>query len=330
MEQNELDALKADLKRMQAKVDELEASTAAEPVNRRNMLRGLGAAAVGAAAGGLAFSQPAAATDGNSLIIGNSTQTANSATLLIKDATYSETSYGLLHVTDDASSTGTFTSCITAAATGAFHSTAFAGTGSSYGAKLDAPIPLKLLDQSGTAALGTSAFTGSMVVIDGDLYFCVHHDDGGFGTAINSRWRKITGPSEAGSYHPLTPGRVYDSRPGGGGSGPLGTGSNRTISVANSINSVGTTVTTNFVPSGATAVVANVTIVNTAGAGNIAVNPGGSASTATSTVNWNAAGAVMANGITLTLNTNRQLTVVCSGGPGTQTNFLIDIYGYYL
>ena len=109
MEQNELDALKADLKRMQAKVDELEASTAAEPVNRRNMLRGLGAAAVGAAAGGLAFSQPAAATDGNSLIIGNSTQTANSATLLIKDATYSETSYGLLHVTDDASSTGTFT-----------------------------------------------------------------------------------------------------------------------------------------------------------------------------------------------------------------------------
>lgn len=331
MDHTELKELKADLKRMQARVDELEASTPEQPVNRRNMLRGLGAAAVGAAAGGLAFAHPAAATDGNSLIIGNDTQTSSSPTGLIASGAYSSSTTGIFHVSDDAASTGVFTSCITAAATNNGAITAFAGKGSTYGAKLDAPIPLKLLDQSGTAALSTTVHTGAMVIIDGNLYLCVDHTPGILGTASNSQWRRITGPAEAGSYHPVTPARVYSSVFSSPAfNRPLAAGT-RTISVANSVNTgSGVTVTPNFVPAGATAVVANVTITQTVGAGFIAVNPGGVSAVTASVANWTTSGVTVANGITLALNTNRQLTAVVGGAPGCQTNFIIDVFGYYM
>lgn len=328
MDQQELADLKEQLRLMQARVDQLEAEQADEPVNRRGMLRSLGAAAVGAAAGGLAFARPAAATDGNSIVIGNSTQTANSPTLLIMDDTYSASPLvGLFHVTDDAAATDAnvaFTSCITAAATGAGMVTAFAGQGSSYGAKLDAPVPLKLLDSGATATITTSGYTGQFKVIDGNLWFCVDHT----GLGNSAVWRKLAGVGTAGSYHPLTPARVYDSRPGAGGAGPLATGNNRTVSVANSINASGAVVTSNFVPAGATAVVANITVTNTVGTGYMGVNPGGTTTMGASAINWTA-GVAIANGLTFTLNSSRQLTVV-AGGTGTSANFLIDVFGYYL
>ena len=62
MDHNELAELKAELRRMQSRVEELESAAPEPVVNRRHLLRGLGAAAVGAAAGGLAFAHPAAAT----------------------------------------------------------------------------------------------------------------------------------------------------------------------------------------------------------------------------------------------------------------------------
>ena len=47
-----------------------------------------------------------------------------------------------------------------------------------------------------------------------------------------------------------------------------------------------------------------------------------------STINWSAPGQVLANGVTLTLNTDRQLTIVAGGGGSTE--FIVDISGYYL
>ena len=58
------------------------------------------------------------------------------------------------------------------------------------------------------------------------------------------------------------------------------------------------------------------------------MNPGGDTVEGASTINWSAAGQTLANGVALTLNGSRQLTVV-AGGPGS-TNFIIDISGYWL
>jgi len=131
------------------------------------------------------------------------------------------------------------------------------------------------------------------------------------------------------SYHAVTPGRVYDSRPAQGGVGPLATGLNRTISVANRINPVGgALVQSNFVPAGARSVSLNITAVNTVGNGYFAVNPGGTTAVSASSINWTA-GQTIANGIVCSLNGSRELTIV-AGGSGTSANFIIDITGYYL
>ena len=74
---------------------------------------------------------------------------------------------------------------------------------------------------------------------------------------------------------------------------------------------------------------ANVTVVGTASGGYLAVNPGGVTAVTASTINWSAAGQILANGITLTLNASRQVTVVCGGG-GAATDYIIDVLGYYL
>jgi hypothetical protein len=141
-------------------------------------------------------------------------------------------------------------------------------------------------------------------------------------------WIQIAGPSAAGAFHPVTPGRAYDSRVASfSPNGPLGSGLNRTISLANSYDVNGTIATANFVPSGSTAVFANVTVVDTVGSGYLAVNPGGTTAVSASTINWTASGQTLANGVTLKLNNSRQITVV--NGSGGSTHFIIDVLGYY-
>ena len=154
-----------------------------------------------------------------------------------------------------------------------------------------------------------------------DLWLCVADGTPG-------KWRKIVGLNSAGAFHAITPTRVYDSRQALPTPGALNGGQGRTVSVkdARAVNG-GAVVTANAIPVGATAVAANVTIITTAGAGFLAVNPGGVTAVTASTINWSAAGQVIANGISLTLNANRELTVVCEGG---STHFIIDINGYYL
>jgi len=331
MDQQELDQLKADLRRMQARIDELETPGIEEPVNRRHMLRGLGVAAAGAAVGGLAFARPAAATDGGNIVIGNSIQTATTPTLLIPTTGWNSSPLtGALTVTNDASftSVNAALSCITGYADStqpSGHSIGLFGMSKAgIGAKLDGPVPLKLTDNTNSGAPNQGAGTnGQFRVDDGDLWFCV--DDGN----ATQRWRKITGAGVAGAFHPLTPGRVHDSRPAQGGAGPLGTGLNRTISVANRINPVGgANVQSNFVPALARAVTLNITAVDTVNKGYFAVNPGGNTVVGASSINWTA-GQTIANGIVASLNGSRQLTII-AGGAAASSNFIIDITGYYI
>jgi len=165
---------------------------------------------------------------------------------------------------------------------------------------------------------------GEMESVDGDLWFCVVAGTPG-------TWRKITGPGVAGGFHPLTPGRVYDSRQANPANGPISAGQNRTISVADrrdALLSTGAVVEANFVPAGATAVAANVTITQTAGSGYLVFNPGGNTTVGASTINWKADNQDIANGVILTLDASRQLTIVAGGGGST--DFIVDITGYYL
>ena len=131
------------------------------------------------------------------------------------------------------------------------------------------------------------------------------------------------------SYRTVTPGRVYDSRPAQGGPGPLASGNNITISVADRINpSGGAVVQTDFVPAGARAVSLNITAANPVATGYFAVNPGGNTTVNASSVNWTT-GENIANGIVCALNGSRQLTIV-AGGAGASANAIVDITGYYL
>jgi len=172
--------------------------------------------------------------------------------------------------------------------------------------------------------LSTAQYAGSIKLDSTNvLWLCVESGTPGV-------WQQIGGLGVAGAYHAVTPSRVYDSRLSTYPlNGVLSSGQNRTISVANSYNTTsGAPVTSNFVPAGATAVFANVGVVNTVGEGWLAVNPGGTFGVGASTINWSAAGQILANGVALTLNGSRQLTVV-NGSPGS-TNFFIDITGYWL
>ena len=162
------------------------------------------------------------------------------------------------------------------------------------------------------------------IVVDsaGVIWFCVAGGTPG-------TWRMLSGPSTAGAFTPLTPGRVYDSRLSTYAQhGVLGSGQRRTLSIGTSYDVNGGSPTANFVPVGATAVFANITVVDTVGSGYLAVNPGGTTIVSASSINWSAAGQILANGISLTLNSSRQITVIAGGDTGS-THFIIDILGYY-
>ena len=156
----------------------------------------------------------------------------------------------------------------------------------------------------------------------GNVWYC-------YEAGTPGKWRKLAGAGTAGAFHPITPTRVYDSRAAAPAPGPIASGTNRLVSVADGRDGAGAVTAANIVASGATAVAANITITGTTGTfGYLAINPGGNTVEGASTINWSAPGLSIANGVTLTLNTTRQLTVICNGG-GT-THFIIDIAGYYL
>lgn len=172
----------------------------------------------------------------------------------------------------------------------------------------------------------TTAHQRGMLDLDTnyDLWLCVA--DGTPGT-----WRKITGPTAAGAFHALTPGRVYDSRTNlPGPATPLTLGANRTVSVAGRRDlTTGEVVQTDFVPAGATAITCNLTVVSTTGAGYLIANPGGVTVVNAATINWSTSGQILNNGVILALNASRELTVVAGGSSGSSAHFIIDVTGYY-
>ena len=135
-------------------------------------------------------------------------------------------------------------------------------------------------------------------------------------------WRKLAGADSAGAFHVLPSTiRVYDSRPGkaplGVVKGPLGSAQTRTVDAT-----LG-----GAVPVGATAALVNLTIVDTSATGFLALHRNGIAWPGNSTINWSAAGTVLANSAVVALDAQARLAVKCS--TDSSTHFVIDVVGYY-
>ena len=181
-----------------------------------------------------------------------------------------------------------------------------------------------LLGQAGLLNPPTGASTVGTIARDaaGNLWY----------SPASGVYRKLAGTATSGSFHPISPVRVYDSRlplptPA---PGKLLTGTNRVVSVKDGRDiNTGAVTSADAVPAGATALAYNITITNTeASGGFLSVVPGDIATFSTSVINWFGPNQDLANGLIGKLDANRQIKVFC-GGAGN-THFIIDVSGYFL
>lgn len=158
---------------------------------------------------------------------------------------------------------------------------------------------------------------GEIDNVAGDLWMCV-------ASGTPGTWRKITGPSAAGSLHLLAaPKRVYDSRPT---EEPVLVAP-KTVLAPGTPRTIDTTANSSGVPAAATGVLLNVGVVTASGAGFLSVTPGGAGFTGTSSLNWNGASIAIANGITV--GTGAGATIDLYAGAGA-TDVFVDVFGYYI
>jgi len=329
MDIDEINRLQAQIDALQEQLSSMRGDAEPDRASRRGMLKLAAGAAVGAVASGLAFgAKPASA--GISIPVNlNETNTAAAPTRIYKPSGgYNATSqWGLLHLTNDITQTGNLN---TATSLLSLYNTLgpaiVAQSTTSAGAKLDAPVPLKLLDTSNNSStIPTSGYKGQFRVYQGNLYFCVADTSGS-----NATWRRITGPTAAGAFVAVSPFRAYDSRKTAYTSnGSLAPNASRIVSVADAHDSNSGAVTVaNSVPSGATAVAYNITATGCTGTNFFAVEPGNSTSYSASAVNFTQ-GQNVANASVCKLDSSRQLKIFCGDDAGS-ADFIIDIVGYYL
>jgi hypothetical protein len=164
---------------------------------------------------------------------------------------------------------------------------------------------------------------------DGTLWFTVPAPTTTDADAV--RFVKLAGTPTSGSFHAIDPQRVYDSRqPGYTVKGVLAPKTNRVVEVADGRSADGTTVTVaDAVPSGATAVQLNLTAANMTGPNFLSVTAGDKTSTTTSLLNWGPGDIQIANSITVPIDADRKIRVYCGDQTGS-TDFIVDVFGYYL
>jgi hypothetical protein len=124
-----------------------------------------------------------------------------------------------------------------------------------------------------------------------------------------------------GTYHPLQPARILDTRDGTGGvpAAPLQAGGQLTVQVAGR----------GLVPaSGAAAVVMNVTATNTTAAGFLTVFPAGVVMPLASNLNW-VGGQTIPNLVAVALGTGAQAGQVTVYNDAGSADVIFDVAGYY-
>jgi hypothetical protein len=363
MSETELDALRQEIAQLRAELHDLRPTAVPyadacsgspekpeSPISRRHALRSAGVVAVGALAGGIATiatAGPAAAAPGSftgdpavtataqtgagvaATSVSGSAITASTSSQNKAAITASNPNWYGVHGPGTMGIVGTATAAGTAGVRGIATATV-SGSGGSFAGPNGVTIngtSVTVQMQPATSGAPPStqnSYSQGALVVDnaGALWYCVTGGTPG-------SWRQLSGATTAGSYHPVTPGRVYDSRCAQPSPGPLSSGGIRLLSVAAQRNITNGAITNaNFIPANATAVFANVAVVNTVDSGYLTINPGGVTTVSASTINWGTSNQTQSNGVSLTLDNARQVTVV-AGGPGA-TDFLIDVFGYWL
>lgn len=161
------------------------------------------------------------------------------------------------------------------------------------------------------------------IVLDGlgDLWFCVAGGAPG-------EWRRLSGPASAGSFHPIGPYRMYDSRLGTYPvSGKIAADDDRLIDVADGRDIDGVVIAADAVPRGATAVSVNLTVTETESPNFLSATPGDAATFDSSSINWWQAGLTIANGTIVPLGPERDIRIFA--GPGGATHVVVDVAGYW-
>ena len=314
---------------------------AAEPdgvTDRRQLLRRAGMVAAGAAAGGAAVvlgsAEPAAAAQGtftgSPAVIATGTGPGNAI---------AATSTALIATVDARNGSGTaiFGECSGTTGPGVVGS-ALGGAGvmgksaSGYGVEAVADFPtakahLYLMGPSAEPPTPdglpvptgrTDAHRDGEIALDlnRDLWLCTKAGTPG-------TWRRLGGATTAGALVLLdVPVRIYDSRPGNppevGSKSPMANGAIRTIDTK--ANGSG-------VPAGATAVLANVTVVNTSASGFLAAFRAGTSTPKASTINWFTANEIVANTTVVACDANAQISLYVP--LNSRTDVFVDVIGYY-
>lgn len=120
------------------------------------------------------------------------------------------------------------------------------------------------------------------------------------------------------TYHLKDPVRLLDTRSGTGLIGPIETSTPRTFQVTGQSG----------IPANATAVTGNLTVVGQTSAGYAFLGPTASATPSSSTLNV-PAGDIRANGVTVKLGAGGTLSAVWVGMPGSTTQLVFDLTGYF-
>ena len=334
------------------------------PVERRKILRWAGAAAASAVAGGAVIgplAAPAAAADGDPLILGQSNQTSTSFTdvgmgglppfglqLRSVPAAGANTGKALLSlrplgnlpvgiaIEDTLSHQPATTGIIVTADTGvvaaspagtAIEATSVGGTGivaySVNGSVLHLERPPQT--QYASAAARPVHLAGDLDTdTNHDVWWCTADADAPMTDPAPGHWRKVAGPATAGALHALSPPvRIYDSRPG---LAPVSVGP-KTPMVTPQDRMIAVNANNSAVPSGATAVLVNVAVTDTTGTGFLGLFPVGSPWPGTANVNWDHPNATVSNLAMTAVDADASFTVH-AGGNG-QLHIVVDLLAYY-
>jgi hypothetical protein len=151
-------------------------------------------------------------------------------------------------------------------------------------------------------------------------------------------WYSVRANSPASNFVAISPTRVLNTRIDAGLTGQFGSATPRLLDVTGTIPIVlpGNVISSGApVPDGATAIVANVTVVTPTTNGFVSVRPGdATGSPATASVNFSSPGVVVGNSVTVELPTAGinagQIQLWFQGTiPSATTHLVIDILGYY-
>ncbi len=138
-------------------------------------------------------------------------------------------------------------------------------------------------------------------------------------------------PSAPSSFVGDAPVRILDTRTDVGLPGPFVSGVAQTLQVTGTVPTQppnnAPAVDAVAVPTTATSVVMNVTVIGPSEAGFISIRPGDATGVpATSNINWGAGGPNVANSVTVQLPANGKINIYVQG---TVRDVLIDVAGYY-